>query len=69
MDSNWSKVFSTKLGHQAHIVVEVLKDYDIDAVMIDKQDSSYHLGYFEVLVPKEQVIKASHIINEKIQFK
>ncbi len=69
MDSNWSKVFSTKFSHQAYIVEEVLKDNEIDAVIIDKQDSAYKLGFCEVFVRKELVVKALYIVNEKIRFK
>ena len=68
MSSKWNKVFSTTFVHQASIVKEFLEDNDINAVLLDKQDSAYKLGVFEVYVPLESTILAIRLINEQIKF-
>lgn len=68
MESNWQKVYTTDLQYRAEIVKAILKEHNIDAFIIDKQDSVYHFGYFEVYVAKEQVLVAIKIIEDGIDF-
>lgn len=65
---DWQSVFKDKLEHRAAIVRDVLTDNQLSAVLISKQDSAYLLGYFEVLVSPDHVLKAIKIINEEIRF-
>jgi hypothetical protein len=67
--SQWQTVFKTKQAYQAEIVKSVLIDRDIPAVVINKQDSAYHLGYYEVAVAQEDVLNAMQIIENDINFK
>jgi hypothetical protein len=67
--SNWQKVFSDKLEYRAEIVMAVLKDAGFQPVLINKKDSSYQWGYFEVLVAPSYVLKAIKIIENDISFK
>ena len=69
MPSKWNKVFSTTFAHQASIVKEFLEDKEIPAVVMDKQDSAYKFGGFEVYVPPEFTILAIRLVDEQIKFK
>jgi hypothetical protein len=43
----------------------MLREHGIDAVEMNKQDSSYHtFGYVELYCPKENVMEALHLINK-----
>jgi len=66
--SIWQKVFKDRLEHRAGIVRDVLLDREIEAVMVNKKDSLYGFGYFEVQVPPNDVILAIKIIQEDINF-
>jgi hypothetical protein len=68
MDSNWICVFTTSKAYQAEIIKAILNENAIDAVIIDKKDSSYHFGELEVYVKSDHVIKAKHIIADKDEF-
>ncbi|PLX23520.1 MAG: hypothetical protein C0599_04290 [Salinivirgaceae bacterium] len=64
-DKDWHIVFSTTQSYQAYIIQDLLKDHDIEAVVIDKQDSFYvTLGEIEVYVEPENVIKAKHLVKK-----
>jgi hypothetical protein len=67
--SNWQKVYTSLIGHQAEIVKGVLETYGIPAVVINRKDSSYHFGHVEVLVPADNTIEALKIISDEIDFK
>jgi len=66
--NDWREVYSDQLEHRIDIVVAVLSDQNIQAVKINKQDTSYQLGLFEVHVAAENVIRALKIIKDDIQF-
>ncbi|KYG83277.1 putative signal transducing protein [Roseivirga echinicomitans] len=62
--SNWNSVFKTSIQHQAEIVKDVLLDNNIEAVLLNQKDSSYHFGSMEVKVEQSNVIKALKIIGD-----
>ncbi|MCB9192686.1 MAG: DUF2007 domain-containing protein [Flavobacteriales bacterium] len=43
----------------------MLLGQDINAVVINKQDSSYLFGEAELYVPQDQVIRAKRILDEE----
>ena len=63
--TGWELIYTSTLPHQVEIVLEVLKDQDIEAVKLDKRDSSYTmLGEIEVYTKKEDAILAKIIIEQ-----
>ena len=66
---DWTKVFQTSLSHQAEIVKDLLADYDILSIILNKKDSSYNnFGNCEIFVRMENKQSAEAIINEQINF-
>lgn len=65
---NWSKIYATNKFHEAEIVKAVLEDHDIAAVILNKKDSSYHFGFFEIHVKKDLTLKAIKIIQDDVRF-
>lgn len=66
--NSWQTVFTTDKYHQAEIVKNVLSDRDIQAVIINKQDTSYKFGTIEVNVDQNSVLRAIKIIEEEIKW-
>jgi hypothetical protein len=68
---DWSVVYKASSISQAEIVRGVLSEYDIKAVIMNKQDSTLHHphGQVEILVPKDMVLRAIKIVNDEIAFK
>ncbi len=65
---NWKKVFESPIRHRAEIVKAVLEDHHMFPVIVDKKDSSYLMGHYEVLVDVEFVLNAIKIIEDDIAF-
>ncbi|MFW5974651.1 MAG: putative signal transducing protein [Bacteroidota bacterium] len=64
MQDNWSKVFESGQQYQVELIKGMLKEHDIEAVSLNKQDSSYHIGTFELYVKVEDAFKAKQIIEK-----
>jgi Zn-dependent membrane protease YugP len=68
---NWTIVYKTKDISRAEIVKGVLNENGIQAVIVNKSDSSLPLSYgqMEILVPRDVVLRAVKIVNDEIAFK
>lgn len=61
---NWVCVYSTTQLYKAEIIRGMLEEEGIQAVVVNKQDSSYiAFGEIELLVPREEVINAKQIME------
>lgn len=67
--NNWQKVYFSDKIYRAEIVKAVLEDNGMQPVIINKKDTSYHIGHYEVFVAQEDVLKAIKIIEDDIRFK
>ena len=67
MTTDWEKVLVTKLPHQAELAKAKLVENDIDAVIINKQSSSYPgiFGNYELYVPVKDGIIARLILDNE----
>lgn len=64
MDGNWIKVRSTDQLLEANLIIAKLKDHDIEAILLNKQDSAYVIiGQAEVFVQEGQVEQALSILE------
>ena len=68
---NWSTVYKTSNSSRAAIVKGVLHEKGVDAVILNKSDSTLHMphGQVEVSVPADMVLRAIKIVNDEIAFK
>lgn len=63
-NENWIKIFSSDQVYLVEITKSILQDEDIDAVIINKKDSSYLFGECELYVKKENVLVALNLISK-----
>ena len=54
--------------HRAQIVKDFLEEKNINAVIVDKKDSAYQLGWFEIFVERDDVIIAKKLIADCLNF-
>ncbi len=66
--NQWRKIYETPSSHRAHIVQSVLQTHTLPAVILDKKDTAYHFGQFEVHVDADHVLWALKIIQDEIKF-
>ncbi len=65
MEKDWVQVYSTDKMFQAEILKQVLADHEIEAVIINKMDSSYKsFGEIEIYVKNIHVIKAKMLAKQ-----
>lgn len=65
MEKGWSQIYSTNQMFQAEIFKQVLADNGIEAIIINKMDSSYKaFGEIEVYVKNDHVIRAKMLAKE-----
>ncbi|WP_345244475.1 DUF2007 domain-containing protein [Nibrella saemangeumensis] len=64
MFENWEKVLTTPMPYRAELAKAILAENEIDAVVLNKQSSSYPpFGNCEVYVPIKQAIIAKVILD------
>jgi hypothetical protein len=64
MEDNWLSIYSTDKPWQAEIAKQVLFDNGIEAVVINKRDSSYlAFGEVEVYVSQEDAEKSKELLK------
>lgn len=66
--SDWQKVYEDNMSYRAEIVKSLLEERDMNPVIMDKKDSAYQLGHFEVYVSPEHTLQAIKLIKEEIKF-
>ncbi|MFZ4547204.1 MAG: putative signal transducing protein [Bacteroidales bacterium] len=64
MFDNWVAIFCTNQLYEAEMAKDMLSDNNIECVIMNKQDSTYHFGEIELLVPFANVLKAKQLILE-----
>jgi hypothetical protein len=61
---DWQTVYSTTDAYKAEIIKQVLENEGLSAVVINKMDSSYHIGEIYVNVESEFYEKAIEIVED-----
>lgn len=64
MDEKWVTIFSTANLYDAELKKGLLIENGVEAVIMNKKDSSYLVGEAEILVRIDDIIRAKYIINE-----
>ena len=64
----WTKIYASSLQHEAEIVKMVLVGEGVFATIINKQDTSYHFGEYEVYINDVDAEIATQIINDNVNF-
>jgi hypothetical protein len=64
MDDNWKMVFSSNSAFEIELLVAVLKENQIESVVINKKDSMYLIGSIELYVDQSQAERALELVKE-----
>jgi hypothetical protein len=63
MEKNWVCIYSNNAMYTAEIARNILTENNIDAVVINKKDSNYLFGAFEIYVERDNAIRAKHLLE------
>ena len=64
MDKPWIKIYTSSDFFKAEMVRQSLVENEIEAVLLNKKDSSYQFGEVQILVPEDQENLAKELITE-----
>jgi hypothetical protein len=65
MKKGWTCVYISDKVHQVEMIRAILRENEIDSVILDKRDSVYiTVGDIELFVPEENAILARVIIEQ-----
>ncbi|MGJ1433859.1 putative signal transducing protein [Sphingobacterium spiritivorum] len=64
MEKDWVKIKTYTNAIQSEIVKQMLLENEVNAVVLNKQDSSYLFGKIELYVNVNDVEKANALIEE-----
>lgn len=67
--NDWERVFSTPLAHMATFIEDLLTQQDLYPVVINKKDSNYLFGFFEIYVKPEFKEQATTLIENETDSK
>ena len=66
MEKNWINIFNSVNPIEVEIVKQMLNENNINAVILNKQDSSYNMfGSIDLYVKEESRTIALELINER----
>lgn len=66
--SNWQTVYKTDQLYKAEIVKDCLQNSSLHPIIVDKKDSAYLIGYYEIRVLNDNVLKALKLIEDDVKF-
>jgi len=64
MEKDWVKIYETANEARIEIARQLLADYSIENVVINKKDRSYGFGEFELYCRRDYVIRAKLLLKE-----
>lgn len=64
MVEDWIRVYRSDEEYQAILIRELLENYELHPVVMDKKDDEFRLGYAEVYVAPEESQRALQIIRD-----
>jgi hypothetical protein len=66
---NWQIIYSTEKPFRAELVKSVLEEREYQPVLVNKKDTSYLFGNYEIYVAPKYVLNAIKIIKDELRFK
>ena len=64
MEDGWVSIYTSTEPHKIDMIKGLLFDNNINAVEINKKDSSYLFGEVELCVRREAVVTAKYLIEK-----
>lgn len=68
MEKDWVLVYESPNEVRVEIVRTVLEDSQIPVVLMDKKDSSYQFGSYQLYVNQQFITEATKIIKHDLEF-
>jgi hypothetical protein len=63
MDNDWVKIYSSSKQYEVEIISGMLEENGIESVIMNKQDSIYLFGEYELYVMRDEILRAKTLIQ------
>jgi hypothetical protein len=63
MDNDWVKIYESGKQYEIELISGLLEENEIESVIMNKQDSVYLFGEYELYVKREEILKAKTLIQ------
>jgi hypothetical protein len=67
MEKEWVQIFVSQDSLQIEFARQSLESMEIDSVIVNKQDSTYKFGHFELYVHRDNAVRSKQILKD-LQF-
>ena len=64
MDKGWIKVYTSADFFKTEMLRQLLEENEVEAVLLNKKDSSYQFGEVQIMVPESEFAKAIALITQ-----
>lgn len=64
MEQDWVKIYTSDDFYRSEVVRQVLAEYEIEAILMDKQGFPYRIGEVEVYIHQKDFNRAIELIVE-----
>jgi hypothetical protein len=64
MEKEWVKIFVSLDELQIEFARQELERWEIDSVIVNKQDRAYKFGHIELFVHRDNAIRAKQILKD-----
>ena len=64
MESDWVKIYEAGDVVKIELASQTLKNFSLEVVVMNKKDSLYGFGEYELYVKRDQVIHAKKILKD-----
>ncbi|MFH0757383.1 MAG: DUF2007 domain-containing protein [Bacteroidota bacterium] len=64
MSTDQVQIYAVGNPYQAELIRQMLMDHNIQAFIVNKQDSSYKFGDIELYVHRDDIMRARKLIEE-----
>jgi len=63
METDWVKIYTTRQSYEAALIQGMLKEYGIESVMMNRQDSEFLVGEIHLYVHRSDAEEAIRLIE------
>jgi hypothetical protein len=63
MENDWVKIYECGKQYEIEIISGMLEENEIESVIMNKQDSVYLFGEYELYVKRDEILKAKTLIQ------
>ena len=60
----WEQIYNSDQEYKILIATEILAEQEIVSHYLNKKDSSYMFGFFELYVRPDDVLRAKHLLEK-----